>query len=91
MNWKTFETARANVQEVRLDFIHTTNVQNLSNSLKVNEFTSLTISDETESVSRMKCGHPGNMPVDVVSKSFPDVVKVVQKLENTVFVPVHWA
>ena len=28
------------------------------------------------------------MPVDVVSKSFPDVVKVVQKL---VFVPVHRA
>ena len=26
------------------------------------------------------------MLVDVVSKSFPDVVKVVQKLENTVFV-----
>ena len=33
-----------------------------------------------------ECGHPGNMPVDVVSKSFPDVVKVVQKLESTVFV-----
>ena len=56
----------------------------------MNEFASLTTS---ESVSRMKCGHPGNMPVDVVSKSFPDVDKVVQKLVNTVFVcvPVHRA
>ena len=44
VNWKTFETARANVQEVKLDFIHTTNVQNLSYSLKVNEFLALTTS-----------------------------------------------
>ena len=34
----------------------------------------------------MKCGHPGNFRVDVVSKIFLLVVKVVQKLENTVFV-----
>ena len=50
----------------------------------------MTISDEIESVSRIKCGHPGNMPVDVVSKSFPDVVKVVQKLVFF-YVPVHRA
>ena len=49
---------------------------NVSYRLKVNVFASLTTS---ESVSRMRCGHPGNMPVDVVSKSFPGVVKVVQK------------
>ena len=34
----------------------------------------------------MECGQPGNFPVDVVSKSFLDVIKVVQKLEYTVFV-----
>ena len=70
------------VDRVKFDFIHTTNAQNVSYMFKVNEFASLTTSD---SVSRMKCGHPGNMLVDVVSKSFPDVVKVVQKLGNTVF------
>ena len=37
------------VDRVKLDFIHTTNAQNLSYSLKVNEFTALTTS---ESVSR---------------------------------------
>ena len=37
-------------------------------------------------MSRTKCGHPGNFSVDVVSKSLLWVVKVVQKLENTVFV-----
>ena len=40
-----FKTARANVKEVRLDFIHTTNVKNLSYSLKVNEFAALTTSE----------------------------------------------
>ena len=35
---------------------------------------------------RIECGHPGIFLVDVVSKSFLDVVKVVQKLESTVFV-----
>ena len=37
-------------------------------------------------MSQKECGHPGNFHVDVVSKSFLEVVKVVQKLENTVFV-----
>ena len=43
--FKEFKTARAIVQEVRLDFIHTTNVQNLSYCLKVNEFAGLTTSE----------------------------------------------
>ena len=52
--FKEFKTARANAQ-------------NLSYSLEVNEFATLTAS---ESVSRMECGHPGNFLVEVVSKSF---------------------
>ena len=32
---------------------------------------------------RIECGHSGIFLVDVESKSFPDVVKVVQKLEST--------
>ena len=52
--FKEFKTARANAQ-------------NLSYSLKVNEFVALTTS---ESVSWMECGQPGNFLVDVVSKSF---------------------
>ena len=39
----------------------------------------LTIRD----VCRIECGHPGILLVDVESKSFPDVVKVVQKFEST--------
>ena len=50
---------------------------------------SLLILKTSEFVSGMECGQPGKMPVDVVSKSFPDVVKVVQKLVNTVFVYVQ--
>ena len=45
--FKEFKTARANAQ-------------NLFYNLKVTEFASLTTS---ESVSRMKCGHPGNFLV----------------------------
>ena len=44
------------VDRVKLDFIHTTNAQNLSYSLKVNEFTALTTS---ESVSQYS-GHKHN-------------------------------
>ena len=32
---------------------------------------------------RIECGHPGIFLVDVVSKSFPDVVKIVKKRENS--------
>ena len=49
-----FKTARANAQ-------------NLSYRLKVSKFAAWTTS---ESVSRMESGHPGKLPVDVVSKSF---------------------
>ena len=40
----------------------------------------------TESMSWIECGHPGNFPVDVVSKSFLEVATVVWKLENSLFV-----
>ena len=75
--FKEFKTAR-------------TIAQHLSYSLKVNEFN---WPWQSAFLSRMKCGRPGNFPVDVVTQSFPDVVKVVQKLMNTVFVdvPVHRA
>ena len=65
--FKEFKIARANAQ-------------NLSCRLKVGELASLTTS---EFLSGTKCGHPGNFPINVVSKSFLWVVKVVQKLENT--------
>ena len=48
------------VDRVKLDFIHTTNAQNVSYRLKVNEFASLTTrSDETEFASRYN-GHKRN-------------------------------
>ena len=34
-------------------------------------------------MGQIECGHPGIFLVDVESKSFPDVVKVVQKLESS--------
>ena len=37
----------------------------------------------TREMCRIECGHPGIFLVDVKSKSFPDVVKVVQKLESS--------
>ena len=37
----------------------------------------------TREMCRIECGHLGIFLVDVESKSFPDVVKVVQKLESS--------
>ena len=55
-------------------------IENLSYSLKVNEFTEF---DNQREMCWIECGHLGIFLVDVESKSFPDVVKVVQKLESS--------
>ena len=42
------------IDRVKLDFIHTTNAQNLSYRLKVNEFTALTTSESVSGCSGHK-------------------------------------